>query len=327
MSVDTATINAFYERYLGRRPDAEGLAHFAQFASAGDVERAIVNSDEFSRNDKLLRIPNMPVSWKICILEEAKVIFVPIAKNAHTSILTALLRMHGIDWRDLPVPDPLDAQHGTDDDKIHSVLVGHNTGLLLKDRSPAFVEDVLTDPDYLRVTVFRDPLQRVVSACNHFFVHELDNPMAQRHSRPIVEAFEPARREQYEQNPGEFWLRRLLKYLIANRGAPVDAHWMPQTDYIKSLRIDHVLPIERLDLLERIIEARSGQRLDIGELNVRGEKPPKKVASQLEIKSSRVNTPLSADVVAAVDEYYWLDRHFYEVAKASVGAIERQFQR
>ncbi|MFM0036783.1 sulfotransferase family 2 domain-containing protein [Paraburkholderia strydomiana] len=322
MTVDTATISAFYERYLGRGPDAAGLAHFAQFDSVLDVERAIAHSDEAVRNDRLSRIPTMPVAWKICILEEAKLIFVPIAKNAHTSILTALLRMHGIDWRDLPVPDALDAQYGTDDDKIHSVLVGHNTGLLLKDRSPAFVEDVLQDPSYLRVTVFRDPLQRVVSACNHFFVQELDNPMAQRHSRQVVGAFAPARPEQYEQNPGEFWLRRLMKYLMANR-SPVDAHWMPQTDYIKSLRIDHVLPIERLDLLERIVEARSGQRLDIRALNVRGDQP----AGVSRGKPASARPPLADDVRTAVEEFYWLDRHFYEAAKANVGAIERQFQR
>jgi hypothetical protein len=113
-----------------------------------------------------------------------------------------------------------------------------------------------------------------------------------------------------------------MKYLMANR-SPVDAHWMPQTDYIKSLRIDHVLPIERLDLLERIVEARSGQRLDIRALNVRGDQP----AGVSRGKPASARPPLADDVRTAVEEFYWLDRHFYEAAKANVGAIERQFQR
>lgn len=310
MSVDTAVIRAFYERYLGRMPDPQGLQHFQAFDSADEVERAIVDSDEFKRNGGLLSVPDMPVAWKICILEEAKLIFVPIAKNAHTSILTALLKSRGIDWRTLPIQDDLDAKHGTDDDKIHAVLAGNNTGLLLKDLSPSRADEILRNPEYLRVAVFRDPLDRVISACNHFFVQEVANPMAQRHSRQIVEIFGSA--PDGESNLCEYWLRRLMKFLMTNKHVAPDAHWMPQYEYIRALKIDHIVPIERLDLLEKMVAVRSGKRLVIESLNVRGSGKDKQDG-------------ISKEVRDAVEQYYWLDRHFYEMGKASIDALERQF--
>lgn len=312
MTVDTETIGAFYERHLGRPPDLQGLAHFQQYDTPLDVERSIVDSDEFRRNDRLIRIPNMPVAWKICILQEAKLVFVPIAKNAHTSILTALLKLRGIDWRTLPIPDDLDARYGTDDDKIHAVLAGHNTGLLLKDLSPGRVDEILKDPEYLRIAVFRDPLDRIVSACNHFFVQEASNPMAQRHSRQIVETFGSVPDTLPTSNLCEFWLRRLMKFLISNRQAAPDAHWMPQYDYIKALRIDHIVPFERLDVLERMVSSRSGKRLDIGRLNVRGSGNASK------------HDAIDKEVRDAVEEYYWLDRHLYEMAKVNIDVLDRQ---
>ncbi|WP_322015052.1 sulfotransferase family 2 domain-containing protein [Paraburkholderia sp. J12] len=278
-----------------------------------EVERAIVASEEFKRNDHLLQIPNMPVAWKICILEEAKLVFVPIAKNAHTSILTGFLKYRGIDWRALPIVDELDAQFGTDEDKIHAVLGGNNTGLLLKDLSPARVDEILKDPEYLRVAVFRDPLDRIVSACNHFFVQEAANPMAQRHSRQVVEAFGEASDSRAQSNPCEFWLRRLMKFLMSDRQATPDAHWMPQYEYIKALRIDHIVPIERLDVLNKMVFARSGKHLDIGHLNMRDSGV-----------DGRHDT-LDEEVRRAVEEYYWIDRQLYETAKAHIDALDRRF--
>lgn len=315
MTVETEIIRGFYERHLGREPDPEGLEHFRQYDSPVEVERAIVASDEFRRGDRLLRIPDMPVAWKICILEEAKLVFVPIAKNAHTSILTALLKFRGIDWRTLPILDELDARFGTDEDKIHAVLASNNTGLLLKDLSPGRVDEILSNPEYLRVAVFRDPLDRIVSACNHFFVQEAANPMAQRHSRQVVEAFGCASAEKLPaaSNPCEFWLRRLMKFLMSNPDRMPDAHWMPQYEYIRALRIDHILPVERLDVLEKMVVSRSGKPLSIGQLNVRADARVRK------------HDEIGKEVRDTVEEYYWMDRYFYEMAKANIDALDRQF--
>jgi hypothetical protein len=315
MTVDTEIIRAFYEKHLRRAPDADGLEHFRQYDSPVDVERAIVASEEFKRGEQVLRIPDMPVAWKICIIEEAKLVFVPIAKNAHTSILTAFLRFRGIDWRTLPILDELDAAFGTEEDKVHAALVANNTGLLLKDLSPGRVDEVLGNPEYLRVAVFRDPLDRIVSACNHFFVQEAANPMAQRHSRQVVEAFAGASDVDLRKagSPCEFWLRRLMKFLISNRDVTPDAHWMPQYEYVKALRIDHILPVERLDVLEKMVASRSGRPLSIGKLNVRAD------------ATANRHDGIDKKVRDLVEEYYWLDRHFYEMAKANIDTLDRQF--
>ena len=316
MTVDTEIIRALYEKHLGRAPDPDGLEHFRQYDSSVDVERAIVASDEFKRGDQFLRIPDMPVAWKICIIDEAKLVFVPIAKNAHTSILTAFLKFNGIDWRTLPILDELDARFGTEDDKVHAALAANNTGLLLKDLSPGRVDEVLSSPEYLRVAVFRDPLDRVVSACNHFFVQEAANPMAQRHSRQVVEAFTGASEAGLRKagSPCEFWLRRLMKFLILNPDVKPDAHWMPQYEYVKALRIDHILPIERLDVLETMVASRSGRPFSIARLNVR-----------VDAAASR-RDEIDKKVQDIVEEYYWLDRHFYEMAKTNIDKLDRQFR-
>lgn len=315
MTVDTEIIRAFYEKHLGRAPDPGGIEHFRQYDSPVDVERAIVASDEFKRGEQFLRIPDMPVAWKICILEEAKLVFVPIAKNAHTSILTAFLKFRGVDWGTLPILDDLDARFGTDEDKIHAVLAANNTGLLLKDLSPGRVDEILSNPEYLRVAVFRDPLDRIVSACNHFFVQEAANPMAQRHSRQIVEAFTSISDVDLRKtgSPCEFWLRRLMKFLMSNRDVEPDAHWMPQYEYIRALRIDHILPVERLDVLEKMVASRTGRPFSIGQLNVRAG-----------ATASR-HDEIDKKVRDVVEEYYWLDRYFYETAKANIDTLDCQF--
>lgn len=312
MPVDKERIGSFYEKYLGRQPDIPGLEHFQQYDVPIDVERAIIGSDEFRRNDRLVRFPGTPVAWKICILEEAKLIFVPIAKNAHTSILSALLKLRGIDWRAFPIHDELCARFGTDDDKVHAVLASHDTGLLLKDLSPDRIDKILRDPEYLRVTVFRDPLDRIVSACNHFFVQEAKNPLAQQHAAQVVNAFEHAPDTHTISNPCEFWLRRLIKFLALNRHIEHDPHWAPQYEYIKGLRIDHIVPIERLDILEKIVAARSGKRLHIESRNARGTRDGSRDAMNQELRD-------------AIEEHYWIDRNLYEAARTNAGELDRQF--
>ncbi len=122
MPVDAKEIELIYNKYLGRGPDPEGLIGFSKYDSVLHVERDVVASDEFRTSNLILSMPRTCNSWKICILEEAKLIFIPIAKNAHTSILGGFLCYKGINWRKLAIPDELVRNYGNEDDKMHYVL-------------------------------------------------------------------------------------------------------------------------------------------------------------------------------------------------------------
>jgi hypothetical protein len=313
MIIDAEIINSVYKKYLGREADSEGLRHFGQYDSLVEVERAIVASDEFRRSDLMIRSPNTIVAWKICIIEEAKLIFVPIAKNAHTSILGAFLKLRGINWRELPISDDLINKYGSDDDKIHAILADNNTGLLFKDHSPAFVDSILKSDDYIKVAVFRDPVERIVSACNHFFVQEANNPTALRHSQQVFEAFGNEPDEKNSDHHSERWLRRLMKFLINTKSCDLDPHWMPQYDYVSRLKINHILPMERLDLLEKIVAARSGKHLDIGRLNVRN------------VKDTASNRAIDKEIRDLIEEFYWIDRKLYDMARMNAGLVGNDF--
>lgn len=92
MIVDTAVRGSSYERYLGRAPDAQRLQHFEAFDSAANEGHTTVDSDEFRRSDWLLGVRDMLAARKTCFLDGVKLIFVPIARNAHMSRRDAIAR-------------------------------------------------------------------------------------------------------------------------------------------------------------------------------------------------------------------------------------------
>lgn len=301
MSISKHGIQALYKIHLNRDADPDGLQHFSSYACIEDVERAIVLSEEFKRSGNILLCPTSLNAWKICVFQAARLMFVPIAKNAHTSILGALATLHEIDWRALPFSDRLANVHGNDDEKIHFALSENRTGLLLKDCTPSEIDEFMRAKDVLRVTVFRDPVERLLSAYNHFFVHAVDNPVSMRHSRQIFEYFGKA-------DGRGVGLHQMLKYIQNTPGHELDPHWAPQYEYISRLKIDRIIPIERLDLLEEMIFQRSGCEIKIGQLNVRRTQ----AHSAMEYISSELRD--------LIDEIYWLDRRLYLEALQSAEA-------
>ncbi len=251
----------------------------------------------------------MHSAWKICILEEAKLVFVPIAKNAHTSIMNAFMEFKSIDWKELPISDPAISEYGSIDDRIHYALSNNNTGLLLKDYAPRFIDTVLKSSDYIRVAVFRDPVERIVSACNHFFVQEANNPVALRHAKQVLETINDLHDEGEVFDPHELWLRRLVKFVARTNTSDLDPHWAPQYSYVSAIKIDYILPLERLDVLQHLVTARSGKELVIRQSNVRrNSKQPN-------------SSTLGADIRQLVEELYWIDRNMYETARARVESL------
>ncbi|KVL99333.1 hypothetical protein WT03_06875 [Burkholderia stagnalis] len=223
--------------------------------------------------------------------------------------MNAFMKFKEINWKELPIADRAVTEHGNVDDQIHYVLSNNNTGLLLKDYAPRFIDTVLKDSDYIRVAIFRDPVDRIVSACNHFFIQESDNPVALRHARQLTESFNCLPNEGCITDRQEQWLRRLVKFISQTNTSTLDPHWIPQYSYISELKIDYILPLERLDVLEHLVTTRSGKKLVIGRSNVRRD-------------LMQSNTPaLNSELRQLIEELYWIDRDMYEKAKAKASSL------
>lgn len=306
MPVDAIQINEIYRKYLGRDAEPEAIEYWAENDSLLDVENGVLGADEFRRNPLCFHLPNLQKNWKVCIIEKAKIIFVPIAKNAHTSLLDAFLKLNGVDWRKLPIEDELVRQHGDDDIKLHDAI--NKTGLLFKTNSPKYIEKVLMNDEWLRITVFREPIDRFISAFNHHFISERDNPISQRFIKVIFPDLELSSREEnnIDQN---LLLNRVIKYLLTSNSV-IEDHFKRQTEYISDFKMDYIIPVERLDILQHLVASRSGQNLEISKMNVRSSK----------------EFSLSEQQRAMLEDYYWLDRKLYEEAKENAEGMMRRIQ-
>jgi Sulfotransferase family len=302
MPIDPDFVNDCYMKYLGRPAEDGGLRYYMQFESIVDMEHEIVGSQEFIQKELVLHYPRSFHSWKICVLEEAKIVFVPIAKCAHTSIVSALFDFKKINWRMLNVPDAEVQASGTDDDFLHYALGNNKTGILLKDHSPEFSDRIMRDKDWLRVAVLRDPVARFLSAYHHFFIQWRNHPLGLRHTKVILDALGG----NFDAN-SDSGMIKVLKYFMTQRGSDLDAHFAPQYEYLSSLRMDCLIPMDRLEILDNLVAERSGQPFGIERKNVRRE-------------TVGADQSVCDEVRKLIEEYFWIDRLLYDKAIANCNA-------
>ena len=292
MSITEIEVSELYKRYLGREPDAYGLENTLLYNDVVDAEHAIYNSNEFIGKDILLCTPrNNELIWKAVVLHEAKMIFIPIAKNAHTSILSCFL-------------DFMSISHSQED--VHETLYRQKTGLLFKDHSPFLLSEILKDKEYIVATVVRDPIDRLMSAYNYFFIQERMSYPHFVHSKQIFEHFVLDGETLSFDNLPEIGIGEFIKVISSQTPGSLDPHWRPQFEYLRSLKVDCIIPMEKLYILEELIFSRSGKRLKLSHIN------------------SRNQTALSAEALInetqrkIIEDYYWIDRMLYENAKVSI---------
>lgn len=307
MAVDLDQVKAIYQRYLERDAEPQALEYWGKCNSVLDVELGVWGSDEFKNNGVCFHAPNMSANWKVCVLEEARIIFVPIAKNAHTSLLDAFLKLKRIDWRKLPIHDELVLEHGDNDIKIHYALQGNNTGLLLKDYSARYVDEAFGRDDWIRVAVLRNPLDRFISAFNHLFLQERNNPFWHRHIRGIFPDW--GKQNDFKNLSDEEILKLVIKRIFAH-GLAAEVHFRRQCEYLSDFRIDCLIPIERLDVLQKLVMSRSGKSLEVPRMNIRGE-----ATDQILTLKDR----------AILEDYYWLDKRLYMNAKTDIDETARMY--
>lgn len=192
---------------------------------------------------------------QIMAAEAARVLYLPIAKNACTSLKSLMVGLS-----DLP-----EAERARILRDVHGILDAEATGLQLKDRSEAEAARLLAAPGWLRVAVLRDPADRLVSAYVEKFVIRRERKRIA--TAPVIAAIRGVA------EPGDTDFARgirfaeFLDYVLAAPGDSLDPHWRAQADSFAHGVWTHLYAIEHLDLLAADLAAHLGRPVAIGRLN------------------------------------------------------------
>jgi Sulfotransferase family len=181
------------------------------------------------------------------VLEDVRLLYVPVPKAGCTTILRALAGVAGLSEDELARSRKLEV---TRDLAIHDPAVWGES-YTLESRSPEEVERILDAPDWLRFTVVRAPLRRLWSAwVSKVLVRE----------PRFVAAF--GREDWFPTAPRSShdvlaWFRRFVDALPSRDDELHDPHWSRQADLlgVRDLGYDHVGHIERVEQSVAVVDA------------------------------------------------------------------------
>ena len=191
------------------------------------------------------------------VSESHKLMYIPVAKCACTSLKSLMVRLAGIDRPDVAI------QLG-----VHLVTDRFNTGVQLKDKPIQLAREILASDQYFKFSVIRDPFERLVSAYLEKFVYKLHSKRNLLHTRPVISAI---------QGSADINLQRgisfdqFVEYILAQDPYELDAHWRPQ--YLYFLGVPHISRIFRLENigeLERHLLDHLGVEVTLGHENRTG---------------------------------------------------------
>lgn len=198
-------------------------------------------------------------SWRISqafFLEELKLIYLPIAKNASSSLKRVFAELGGFELKP--------------GEGIHRKLQTESGGILFKDRSDEELRAALADPTWMRLVVWRDPLDRLVSAYTEKFAINRMNPGIFRTSGPVLQSVLGLKRRDVTLEHFECGItfRQFAEHVLTEDREFQDNHWRPQSDYLGHICFTHMYDFQALDQLADDIRAHIGRELEIPQLNM-----------------------------------------------------------
>lgn len=188
-------------------------------------------------------------------LEDLKLIYLPIAKNASSSLKRVFAELGGLKVRK--------------GEGIHRKLDKAGTGLLFEDRTDEEIRTALADPNWMRLLVWRDPLDRLVSAYTEKFVINRMNPGVFRTTGPVLQGvfglkLNEVTLEHFERG---ITFRQFADHILTEDREFQNNHWRPQSDYLGHICFTHMYDFQVLDRLAEDIGVHIGRELDIPQLN------------------------------------------------------------
>jgi hypothetical protein len=193
-----------------------------------------------------------------------RVMFMPIAKNANTSLKRLFVRLSGH-------PD----QHQILADNVHSYLTSHKTGLRLSDYTCEEVRDLMNDERYFRFVVLRNPLTRATSGYLSKFVRDrqFENPNIEPPEviRPAID-WVYAQRNQPPDYRRSITFEEFVGYLVSNDDDQLDTHFRSQASYLEGFKFDFIAVQENFRPLVKELENRFARPVQIEHRNITARK-------------------------------------------------------
>lgn len=195
----------------------------------------------------------------LMVSREHRVMFMPIAKNANTSLKRLFVSLSGH-----PDSDRMLAGN------IHSYLTSHNTGLRLCDYSFAEAQALMNDERYFRFVVLRNPIARATSGYLSKFVR--DRQFEEKKTRrdevigPAID-WVYAKRNEPPDYQRSITFEEFVDHVVSNDDDHVDTHFRSQSSYLGGMEFDHVAVQENLAPLITELEARFSQPVTLEHKN------------------------------------------------------------
>ncbi|MDF2096148.1 sulfotransferase family 2 domain-containing protein [Aquibaculum arenosum] len=244
-----------FREVLGREPDPDAAAFYAQksltYTEFCDVLR---KSREF-KNKQHVADPHLvgPVhnnkftSWpfpQLFVATNIKVLYVPIAKNACSSLKRLMVSLS-----DIPDKDRI-ATKGD----IHTQTDKHNTGIQLKDLPQVEAENSLQSNIYFRFAVLRDPSSRLLSAYWEKFVINRLDPDNLNHTLPVIEQIYRSKEQRGPDPDRGVTFGEFIHFILGSDPHDLDPHWCPQSEYVKNINITEFYNVTNLSPLYHKLE-------------------------------------------------------------------------
>ncbi|MEM6579935.1 MAG: sulfotransferase family protein [Pseudomonadota bacterium] len=236
--------------------------HYPNHAKKVSINRVpITSSTDFVMNvgDKIWpRKKNNKLRWPfnaMMVSEQHKILYVPIAKCACTSIKSLMVELAEIQRPD--VAEKLG---------VHMITDRFNTGAQLKDKPMELARQILAADEYLKFSVIRNPFERLVSAYLEKFVYNRHNPRNVLHTKPVLQIIQES--EEVDLETG-ISFDEFATFILGQDPYTLDPHWRPQSLYLRGIGQDRrIFRIEDLAELEQRLTERCGYAITLKHDNV-----------------------------------------------------------
>lgn len=250
--------------------------------------------------------PRAPTSQAM-IVDDLRLIYLPIAKNACSSTKLLVAKLGGL------VLEP-----GQD---IHQTLDTGDTGLQFKDHPEDHIRDAIAAPGWMRFMIFRDPMDRLVSAYVEKFVINRNDDRQWDTCRQILGTVLNKSDPTGEDFERGITFREFAEFILAQDPRDLDSHWQPQVFYMGHVPLTHIYDVRAMDRLVVDLQAHVGSKIELPRRNVSrkatGRKETLEVAADLlpgdlhNAERLSVESFLPRDLHRRLAEYYAADISIY----------------
>lgn len=200
-----------------------------------DMAGAVVDLPEH-----LARRRDRHVERRTIVLEEYKLLYLPVPKTAWTSMLWLMAHMAGIPRERF---DRAEDAETTVPMTVHDRHIWRESGRRLADYTGEARERVLNEDGWLRFAVVRDPATRLWSSWQSKLLRREPHYSRRFRERPWFPAI-PESPDDVLRDFHAFVAALDREWWDDSLGEP---HWMPQRDILSRLQLNHVGRMEQLD--------------------------------------------------------------------------------